>query len=61
VPHGKIDGVADRGSVPEGARRLDNLGGKILGGGLVANDGPVGDDLLLADARPFHEAEGDLA
>ena len=36
-------------------------GGKILGGGLVANDGPVDDDLLLPDARPFHEVDRDLA
>src|SRR5262252_9215322 len=59
--HGKIDAAADRGSVAEGARCLDDLGGKIPGGGLVANDGPVDDDLLLTGARPFHEADRDLA
>jgi hypothetical protein len=52
---GKIDAALDRGSVPEGPRRLDDLGGKILGGGLVANAGPVDDDLLLAEARLFHK------
>src|SRR5262249_40183398 len=50
--HGKIDPAADRGSVPEGTRRLHDLGGKILGGTLVVNDGPVDDDLLLPYARP---------
>src|SRR5215813_12768275 len=58
---GKIDSAADRGSVPEGAWCLDDLCGKILGSGLVANDGPVDDDLLLLGARPFHECDRDLA
>jgi hypothetical protein len=39
----------------------DDPGGKILGGGLVVNHGPVDDDLQLHDARPFHEADRDLA
>ena len=59
--HGKIDATADRGSARKGARRVDDLGGKILGGGLIANDGSVDDDLLLPVARPFHEADRDLA
>jgi hypothetical protein len=44
--HGRIDAAADRGSVRGGAWWLEDLRGKILGGGLVANHRPVDDGLV---------------
>ena len=59
--HREIDAAADRGAIGEGARRFDDLGGEILCRRLVVDDGPVDDDLLRADARPFDEGHRDLA
>ena len=58
--HGEIDPAANRSPIREGTGRLDHLGGKILRGGLVVDDGPVDDDLLGPDARPLNKADADL-
>jgi hypothetical protein len=58
--HGEIDPAANRSPIREGTGRFDHLGGKILRGGLVMDDGPVDDDLLGPDARPFNKADADL-
>jgi hypothetical protein len=59
--YGEIDAATNRSPIREGTGRFDHLGRKILRGGLVMDDGPVDDDLLRPDARPFNEADADLA
>jgi hypothetical protein len=57
----EIDAATNRSPLREGTGRFDHLRGKILRGGLVMDDCPVDEDLLRPDARPFNEADADLA
>jgi len=59
--YGEIDATTNRSPIREGTGRFDHLGRKILRRDLVMDDGPVDDDLLRPDARPFNEADADLA
>ena len=51
--------AADRGAAEERARRGEDRRGDTAGVLLVADHGPVDDDLLVVVARPFDKGDGD--
>ena len=59
--HGEFEPGADRRAIRERARQFEHLIADLARRGRVADDRPVDDQLERACARPFDEADRDLA
>ena len=57
----EIDAAADRGTVGEGARCLDDHVAQFARRRRAVDRGPVDHDLLRPESRPFDEADRDLS